>query len=106
MGGARSEASDVNGASNEEQPTIRPIRSTPSREAVTLEPVEHLEGTVAAVIMAMLGALFGVATLVLSGDHRLALGLGAAAFGFAGIVLTVRLWRMTRPPASASEPSA
>jgi hypothetical protein len=97
----------VNGVSNEEQPTIRPIRSTPSREAVTLEPVElYLEGTVAAVIMAMLGALFGVATLVLSGDHRLALGLGAAAFGFAGIVLTVRLWRMTRPPASASEPSA
>lgn len=97
----------MNGVSNEEQPTIRPIRSTPSREAVTLEPVElYLEGTVAAVIMAMLGALFGVATLVLSGDHRLALGLGAAAFGFAGIVLTVRLWRMTRPPASASEPSA
>lgn len=97
----------MNGVSNEEQPTIRPIRSTPSREAVTLEPVQlYLEGTVTAVIMAMLGALFGVATLVLSGDHRLALGLGAAAFGFAGIVLTVRLWRMTRPPASASEPSA
>ena len=97
----------MNGVSNEEQPTIRPIRSTPSREAVTLEPVQlYLEGTVTVVIMAMLGALFGVATLVLSGDHRLALGLGAAAFGFAGIVLTVRLWRMTRPPASASEPSA
>jgi hypothetical protein len=93
--------------SNEEQPTIGPIRSTPTREAVTLEPVElYLEGTVTAVIMAMLGALFGVATLVLSGEQHLALGLGAAAFVLAGIVLAARLWRMTRPPASASEPSA
>jgi hypothetical protein len=97
----------VNGRSNEEQPAIGPIRSTPTREAVTLEPVElYLEGTVTAIIMAMLGALFGVATLVLSGDQRLALGLGAAAFVLAGIVLTARLWRMTRPSASASEPSA
>jgi hypothetical protein len=97
----------VNGESNAEQPATRPVRSMPAREVVELEPVElYYEGTTAAVMMVMIGAVFGVATLVLSGDQRLALVMAAGAFLLAGIGLTVRLWRMTRPPASSPEPPA
>ena len=57
-------------------------------------------------MMVMIGAAFGVATLVLSGDQRLALGIAAAAFLLTGIVLSARLWRMTRPYASSSKAPA
>jgi len=66
----------------------------------------YLEGTVTAAIMAMLGVISGVATLALSGDQRLALLAAALAFALTGIVLTVRLWRMTRAPAAPAEPPA
>ncbi|HWE16972.1 MAG TPA: hypothetical protein VG758_07305 [Hyphomicrobiaceae bacterium] len=78
----------------------------PTREALVLEPVKlYLEGGLTAVMMVMIGA-FGVATLVLSGDKGLALGIAAAAFLLTGIVLSVRSWRMTRPSASSSKPPA
>ena len=44
--------------------------------------------------------------LALSGDQRVALLSAAVAFMLTGIVLTVRLWRMTRAPASPAEPPA
>jgi hypothetical protein len=64
----------------------------------------YLEGTATAVILAMIGAISGLVTLVVSGDQRLALAIAATAFMLAGIVLTVRLWHMTRPPAPPAEP--
>ena len=66
----------------------------------------YLEGTVAAAIMAMLGVISGMATLALSGDQRLAILVAALAFMLSGIVLTARLWRMTRAPAPPAEPPA
>jgi hypothetical protein len=66
----------------------------------------YLEGTVTAAIMAMLGVISGVATLALSGDQRLALLAAAVAFALAGIVLTLRLWRMTRAAVPPAEPPA
>lgn len=64
----------------------------------------YLEGAAAAGIMAMIGAISGLATLAMSSDERLALAMAATAFMLAGIVLTVRLWHMTRPPAPPAEP--
>ncbi len=55
-------------------------------------------------MMVMIGVVFGVATLVLSGDQRLALAIAAPALLLAGIALTVRLWRLTRLSASSPEP--
>jgi hypothetical protein len=72
-----------------------------------LEPVHlYLEGTVAAAIMTTLGVISGMAMLALSGDQRLAVLAAAVAFMLTGIVLTVRLWRMTRAPAPPAEPPA
>jgi hypothetical protein len=66
----------------------------------------YLEGTVAAAIMATLGVISGMATLALNGDQRLAILVAALAFMLTGIVLTVRLWRITRAPAPPAEPPA
>jgi hypothetical protein len=66
----------------------------------------YFEGTAAAIIMAALGAISGLATLALTGDERLALLVAAVAFMFTGIVLMVRLWRMTQAPAPPTEPPA
>jgi len=66
----------------------------------------YLEGTVSAAIMAMLGVIAGVAMLAWSGDERLALLAATAAFMLTGIVLTVRLWHVTRAPAPPAEPPA
>lgn len=60
----------------------------------------------AAVVMVALGAISGLATLALAGDQRLALLVAGVAFMLTGIVLTVRLWRMTQAPAPPSEPPA
>jgi hypothetical protein len=66
----------------------------------------YLEGAVAAAIMTTLGVISGMATLALNGDQRLAILVAALAFMLTGIVLTVRLWRMTRAPAPPAEPPA
>jgi hypothetical protein len=66
----------------------------------------YLEGTVSAAIMAILGVISGVAMFTLSGDERLALLAAATAFMLTGIVLTVRLWRVTRAQAPRAEPPA
>lgn len=93
----------MNSGSKDEQLAGRPVRSGPG--PVLLGTVQlYLEGSVMAVVMATLGGVFGLVTLVLSGDQRLALAMATTAFMLAGIVLTVRLWRMTRPP--PAEPPA
>jgi hypothetical protein len=66
----------------------------------------YLEGTVTAAIMTTLGVISGMATLALSGDQRLAILVAALAFMLSGIVMTVRLWRVTRAPAPPAEPPA
>jgi hypothetical protein len=66
----------------------------------------YFEGTAAAIIMATLGAISGLATLALTGDPRLSLLVAAVAFMLTGIVLMVRLWRMTQAPAPLTEPHA
>ena len=92
----------MNGGSEDEQPTARPARSAPAREGARL----YLEGSAAAVIMVVLSASSGIVALAFSGDHHVALLAAAVAFVLAGIVLTVRLWRMTRAPSDPTGPSA
>ena len=95
----------MDGGNNDNQPATRPRQS--ARKTVILDDVHlYLEGTATASIMAILGVISGIATLALSGDQRLALLAAAVAFVLAGIVLTVRLWRMTRAPAPPAAPPA
>jgi hypothetical protein len=102
---ATQEVQVVDGGNNDNQPATRPRRS--ARKTAMLDDVHlYLEGTATAAIMAMLGVISGLATLALSGDQRLALLAAAVAFALTGIVLTVRLWRMTRTPAPPAEPPA
>ena len=58
----------------------------PTRETAVLETVRlYLEGTVAAIIMVMLGVIAGLPTLVLSGDLRVALLVAAVTFMLTGL---------------------
>jgi hypothetical protein len=66
----------------------------------------YLEGTAAAAIMTTLGVISGMATLAVNGDQHLAVLVASVAFMLTGIVLMVRLWRMTRAPAPPAEPPA
>jgi hypothetical protein len=56
--------------------------------------------------MAALGAISGLATLALTDDQRSALLVAAVAFALTGIILTARLWRITRAAATPAEPPA
>jgi hypothetical protein len=56
--------------------------------------------------MVALGASSGLATLALADDQRLALLVAAVAFTLTGIIVTVRLWRVTRAPAHPTDPPA
>jgi hypothetical protein len=97
----------VNAGSNDDQPRARAAGAAPTRETVVLDAAHlYLEGTAAAVVMAALGGISGLATLALTDDQRLALLVAAVAFAFTGIILTVRLWRMMRAAASPTEPPA
>ncbi len=58
----------------------------------------YFEATVAVAIMAMLAIISGLTAAGLTGDRQLALLVAAVAFVLTGILLTVRLWRMTRTP--------
>jgi hypothetical protein len=97
----------VNDESNDGQPRSRAAGLAPTREAVVLDAIHlYLEGTAAAVIMAALGAISGLATLAWTDDQSLALLAAAVAFTLTGIILTLRLWRMTRAAATPTEPPA
>ena len=71
-----------------------------------LDTVRHyFEATVAVAIMVVLAIISGFAAAGLTGDRWLAILVAAAAFVLTGIVLTVRLWRMTRTPIPPPETS-
>ena len=81
--------------------------ATSTQENIILDTVRlYLEATVAVAIMAMLGIISGFATVALTGDGRLAFFVAAVAFVLTAIMLTVRLWRMTRMPTASAEPPA
>jgi hypothetical protein len=97
----------VNGGSNDDQPWTKVAGSASTRKTIVLDAVHlYFEGTAAAISMVALGAISGLATLALSGDQRLALLAAAGAFMLTGIVLMVRLWRMTQARAPPTEPPA
>jgi hypothetical protein len=105
MGGER--YNDVNDGSNDDQPRTGAARSASIRETVMLDAGRlYLEGSAAAVIMAVLGFISGLAALALTDNHRVALLVAAVAFALAGIILTVRLRRMTRATVLPAEPPA
>ena len=62
------------------------------------------EATVAVAIMATFAIISGFASTGLTGDRWLAFLVAAVAFVLTGIVLAVRLWRMTRTPIPPPEP--
>jgi len=77
----------------------------PTQENIMLDTVRHyFEATVAVAIMAMLAIISGFASAGLTGDRRLAFLVAAVAFVLTGIVLTARLWHMTRTPVPPPEP--
>ena len=81
--------------------------ATSTQENIILDTVRlYLEATLAVAVMAMLGIISGFATVALTGDGRLAFFVAAVAFVLTAIVLTVRLWHMTRTPTASAEPSA
>ena len=78
----------------------------PTQEKIMLDTVRHyFEATVAVAIMVVLAIISGFAAAGLTGDRWLAILVAAAAFVLTGIVLTVRLWRMTRTPIPPPETS-
>ena len=64
----------------------------------------YFEATVEVAIMAMFAIISGFVSAGLTGDRRLAFLVAAVAFVLTGIVLTVRLWHMTRTPIPPPEP--
>ena len=78
----------------------------PTQENIVLDTVRlYFEEAVAVAVMAMFAIISGFASAGLTGDRRLAFHVAAVAFVLTGIVLmTVRLWRMTRTPIPPPEP--
>jgi hypothetical protein len=70
----------------------------------------YIDASYAIAVMAVVGIISGFATAAITGDTQGALKVALAMFGLAGVLLTVRLWRMTRRseplPAETSEPEA
>ena len=58
----------------------------------------YFDATVALAIMATLGVIAGFVTFAVTGDRTLALLATAAVFALTGMLLTIRLWRITRNP--------
>jgi hypothetical protein len=97
----------VNGGSNDDQPWTKAAGSASTRKTIMLDAAHlYFEGTAAAISMVAVGAISGLATLALSGDQRFSLLAAAGGFMLTGIVLMVRLWRMTQAPAPPTEPPA
>lgn len=93
--------------SNEGREATRSVDSGPIQSSIMLDTHRlYLEATMAVAIMALLGLISGLATIALTGAVQLAFPVAAVAFVLAGVVLTVRLWRMTRTPISPAAPPA
>jgi len=58
----------------------------------------YVDATVAVAVMALLGIMSGVVAAGLTGDSKLTVLAAVVAFVLTGVVLMVRLWRMTRRP--------
>jgi hypothetical protein len=71
----------------------------PTQENAMLDTLRlYFEATVAVAIMAMFAIISGFASAGLTGERWLAFLVAAVAFVLTGILLTVRLWRMTTTP--------
>jgi membrane protein implicated in regulation of membrane protease activity len=70
----------------------------------------YVDASYAVAIMAVAGIISGFATAGITGDTLRSLQVALAMFAFTGVLLTVRLWRVTRvierPPADAIPPEA
>ena len=71
----------------------------------------YFDATVALAIMATLGVIAGFVAFAVTGDRTLAMLATAAVFAVTGMLLTIRLWRITRnptlsPPAEPATPRA
>ena len=58
----------------------------------------YLDATLAVAIMAGLGIIAGFAAGAISGDRILVAATTLSVFALTGVVLIVRLWRLTRKP--------
>lgn len=66
----------------------------------------YIDAAVAVAVMATLGIISGFVAAGLTGDRMLAFLTALAAFALTGVVLMVRLWRMTRKPILPPGPAA
>ena len=68
----------------------------------------YFDATVALAIMATFGVVAGFIAFAATGDRTLAMLATAAVFAVTGMLLTIRLWRITRnpPPAEPATPRA
>jgi hypothetical protein len=68
----------------------------------------YFDATVALAIMATLGVIAGFVAFAVTGDRTLAMLATAAVFAVTGMLLTLRLWRITRSarPAGPATPRA
>ena len=71
----------------------------------------YFDATVALAIMATFGVVAGFIAFAATGDRTLAMLATAAVFAVTGMLLTIRLWRLTRnptlsPPAAPATPRA
>jgi hypothetical protein len=71
----------------------------------------YFDATVALAIMATLGVVAGFVAFAVTSDRTLAMLATAAVFAVTGMLLTIRLWRITRnptlsPPAEPATPRA
>jgi hypothetical protein len=93
--------------SNEGRGATRSVDFGPIRSSTMLDTLRlYLEATMAVAVMVLLGIIFGLATIALTGDAQLASLVAGVAFVLAGVVLGARLWRMNRTPIPPAAPPA
>ena len=68
----------------------------------------YFDATVALAIMATLGVIAGFVAFAVTGERTLAILATGTVFALTGMLLTIRLWRITRnpPPAEPATPRA
>ena len=64
----------------------------------------YLDAVLAVAIMAAFGVISGFAAAAITGDRAIVVVATAAVFVATGVVLAVRLWRMTRKPLAPIDP--
>ena len=85
---------------------MRSTGSVPTEENLVIDTVQrYIDATIAVAIMATLGIISGFVAAALTGDRMLAFLTAGAAFALTGLVLMVRVWRMTRRPVLPADPA-